>query len=247
MSDLEEVSVEDIETSEDDEVKGENVNEYESEEETEVKDDEEDDEEDEGVEETKEENDEQSEEEIIDNDDEEILIKPETKQAAKPTKKTPAPKQIQQPINIDTNDSDTSDDETDDDEDYLKKFDKEIRKNYLIDFHPEALINNYSEIQSLTQIIRDNRTGIIVDDLHKTIPFLTKYEKTRILGQRAKQINSGAKPYINIDNDEQQPIIDGYLIAQKELELKRLPFIIRRPLPNGGSEYWKLSDLQLID
>jgi DNA-directed RNA polymerase I, II, and III subunit RPABC2 len=247
MSDLEEVSVEDIETSEDDEVKGENVNEYESEEETEVNDDEEDDEEDEGVEETKEENDEQSEEEIIDNDDEEILIKPETKQAAKPTKKTPAPKQIQQPINIDTNDSDTSDDETDDDEDYLKKFDKEIRKNYLIDFHPEALINNYSEIQSLTQIIRDNRTGIIVDDLHKTIPFLTKYEKTRILGQRAKQINSGAKPYINIDNDEQQPIIDGYLIAQKELELKRLPFIIRRPLPNGGSEYWKLSDLQLID
>jgi DNA-directed RNA polymerase I, II, and III subunit RPABC2 len=247
MSDLEEVSVEDIETSEDDEVKGENVNEYESEEETEVNDDEEDDEEDEGVEETKEENDEQSEEEIIDNDDEEILIKPETKQAAKPTKKTPAPKQIQQPINIDANDSDTSDDETDDDEDYLKKFDKEIRKNYLIDFHPEALINNYSEIQSLTQIIRDNRTGIIVDDLHKTIPFLTKYEKTRILGQRAKQINSGAKPYINIDNDEQQPIIDGYLIAQKELELKRLPFIIRRPLPNGGSEYWKLSDLQLID
>jgi DNA-directed RNA polymerase I, II, and III subunit RPABC2 len=247
MSDLEEVSVEDIETSEDDEVKGENVNEYESEEETEVNDDEEDDEEDEGVEETKEENDEQSEEEIIDNDDEEILIKPETKQAAKSNKKTPAPKQIQQPINIDANDSDTSDDETDDDEDYLKKFDKEIRKNYLIDFHPEALINNYSEIQSLTQIIRDNRTGIIVDDLHKTIPFLTKYEKTRILGQRAKQINSGAKPYINIDNDEQQPIIDGYLIAQKELELKRLPFIIRRPLPNGGSEYWKLSDLQLID
>ena len=41
-------------------------------------------------------------------------------------------------------------------------------------------------------------------------------------------------------------IIDGYLIAQLELQQKVLPFIIRRPLPGGKSEYWRLADLELI-
>jgi DNA-directed RNA polymerase subunit K/omega len=143
---------------------------------------------------------------------------------------------------------DEDDDEDDEDENYLMKIDKEVKKNYLLDFHPETIINNYEEIQSLVNIIRDKR-GIIIDDFHKTLPFLTKYEKTRILGQRAKQINSGAKSYLDksmlVENGK--PIIDGYLIALKELEFKRIPFIIRRPLPNGASEYWKLEDLDLIN
>lgn len=134
------------------------------------------------------------------------------------------------------------DDDEDEDEEYLKKFDKELRKNYLVDFHPEALSYNNLEIQTLSEVIRDS-DNIIVDEFHKTIPFLTKYEKTRILGLRAKQIDNGAKPFIDA---ARYNLIDGYVIAQKELETKRLPFIIRRPLPNGGSEFWKLSDLQII-
>lgn len=142
-------------------------------------------------------------------------------------------------------DEDDEDDEPD--ENYLMKFDKEIRKNYLVDFHPETLTNNYAEIQALVNITRDDR-GIIIDEFHKTLPFLTKYEKTRILGQRAKQINSGSTPYIDLKtNFDNKRVIDGYLIALKELELKRIPFIIRRPLPNGGSEYWRLQDLELIN
>ena len=43
-----------------------------------------------------------------------------------------------------------------------------------------------------------------------------------------------------------QSIIDPYLIASMELEEKKIPFIIRRPLPNGASEYWKLKDLELV-
>jgi DNA-directed RNA polymerase I, II, and III subunit RPABC2 len=87
-----------------------------------------------------------------------------------------------------------------------------------------------------------NADGAIVDPLHKTMPFLTKYEKTRVLGQRAKQLNQGAQPVIPVD----KKIIDGYLIAQLELQQKALPFIIRRPLPGGKSEYWRLADLELI-
>ena len=81
-----------------------------------------------------------------------------------------------------------------------------------------------------------------MDPLHQTLPFLTKYEKTRILGERTHQINSGAKPFIPVETD----IIDGYLIALKELEQKKIPFIVKRPLPNGGCEYWKLKDLEIV-
>lgn len=144
-----------------------------------------------------------------------------------------------------TDEDDDDDDEPDDN--YLMKFDREIRKNYLVDFHPETLANNYSEIQALVNITRDDK-GLIIDEFHKTLPFLTKYEKTRILGQRAKQINSGSTPYIDLKLEfNGKRVIDGYLIALKELELKRIPFIIRRPLPNGGSEYWRLQDLELIN
>jgi len=139
---------------------------------------------------------------------------------------------------------DSDEDDEDDDDDYLKKFDKELRKNYIVDSHPEVLTYNYSEIQSLATVVRDPKTGIIIDEFHKTIPILTKYEKTRILGQRAKQINSGAKPYIKVKSEIE---MDGYTIAVKELAQKRLPFIIRRPLPNGASEFWKLEDLLILN
>ena len=32
-----------------------------------------------------------------------------------------------------------------------------------------------------------------------------------------------------------------------ELKEKKIPFIIRRPLPDNTFEYWKLQDLELID
>jgi DNA-directed RNA polymerase I, II, and III subunit RPABC2 len=136
-------------------------------------------------------------------------------------------------------------DDDDDDDDvagpYLQKFNAEINKNYLVNFHPECTINNYDEINTLTRVIRD-KNNYIVDEIHKTIPFLTKYERTRIIGQRAKQINSGAKAFVKVPEN----VIDGYLIAELELVQKRIPFIIRRPLPGGGCEYWNLKDLEIV-
>ena len=137
-------------------------------------------------------------------------------------------------------DYDSSEDE-DQDDDYLQKFDQEQKNNYILEQHPECEIHNYNEIYNLARVQR-NKDNIIVDDLHKTIPLLTKYEKTRILGLRSKQINNGAKPYVTINTQ----IIDGYLIALKELEEKKIPIIIRRPIPNGASEYWHLKDLEIL-
>jgi len=40
--------------------------------------------------------------------------------------------------------------------------------------------------------------------------------------------------------------VDGYQIALLELEHKKLPFIIKRPYPNGGVEYWNVGDLEVL-
>jgi len=132
-------------------------------------------------------------------------------------------------------------DEENDDELYLQKFNAEVNKNYIVDFHPECMIHNYNEIALMSKVIRDDDNNII-DDLHRSIPFLTKYEKSRVLGQRAKQINTGAKAFVKIP----EKIIDGYLVAELELMQKRIPFIIRRPIAGGGCEYWNLKDLENI-
>ena len=139
---------------------------------------------------------------------------------------------------------DDDDDDDDDDKDsseYFQKLKSSVRETFIDTYHPESMSHNYDEIQTLARVVRNN-AGVIVDDLHRTLPFMTKYEKTRILGQRAKQINEGSPAFIKIDST----VIDGYLIAVKELEQKKTPFIIRRPLPNGGSEYWRVQDLEIL-
>ena len=170
-----------------------------------------------------------------DNDLEEGDIDVESEANTKRTKKIP-PKTFYKPP-----DDDDDDDDDDDGEMYLQKFDQSVNNNYIVDFHPESVLQNYDEILAMVRVIRD-KDGIIIDDLHRTIPYLTKYERSRILGQRAKQINAGASPFVKVPEN----VIDGYIIAEIELKEKRIPFIIRRPLPNGGSEYWSIKDLEDI-
>jgi|UniRef100_A0A6C0IU61 DNA-directed RNA polymerase I, II, and III subunit RPABC2 len=136
---------------------------------------------------------------------------------------------------------DFSDDEEEKDEDYLQKIDDTYKENLISSYHPELHNINYDEVEALSKVVRDD-DGTIIDPLHRTQPFITKYEKARVIGERAKQINAGSKPFVPVDEN----VIDGYLIALKEFEEKKLPFIIKRPLPNGGCEYWKLHDLEIL-
>jgi DNA-directed RNA polymerases I, II, and III subunit RPABC2 len=152
----------------------------------------------------------------------------------------PGQESVQQNSFLDIED-DEDENEGDDDENYLQKFDESIQQHIIEDFHPDLKMHNYEEIEILSRIVRDPQ-GNIIDPLHKTLPFLTRYEKARVIGERAKQINAGAKPAIEIETN----IIDGYLIAMKEFEEKKIPFIIKRPLPNGGCEYWRVSDLEIL-
>jgi DNA-directed RNA polymerase subunit K/omega len=141
-------------------------------------------------------------------------------------------------LQVDTDDEDDGDDF---DDNYLQKFDSETTKNYVNEFHPECLHHNYDEVAKFTAVVRDSN-NIIIDPFHKTIPYLTKYERARILGQRAKQIEAGAKPLVKVPEN----IVDGHIIADLELQQKRIPFIIRRPIPGGAFEYWNLKDLEII-
>ena len=129
-----------------------------------------------------------------------------------------------------------------DEEENVNKLEKDNYTDILTNYHPELEQLNYKEVLAYSNIQR-NQLGEIVDELHTTVPFLTKYEKAKILGLRSKQINNGSEPFINVPNS----IINGYTIAEMELKEKKIPFIIKRPMPSGGSEYWKLQDLELID
>ena len=122
----------------------------------------------------------------------------------------------------------------------MEKYTDKYKQEYIINNHPECLGQNINEVKKLTNIIRDNNNNII-DEFHKTIPILTKYEKTKVLGLRLKQLNSNSKPYIKVDDN----ILDNYIIASMELKEKKLPFIIQRPIQNRF-EYWNIQDLEII-
>ena len=123
----------------------------------------------------------------------------------------------------------------------IYKLNDEFKMNHILSSHNECLHKNFNEIKELCKVTRD-KDGVIIDEMHKTIPLLTKYEKTKILGMRVKQLNNGAQPYIATN----EKLIDNYVIALIELEQKKIPFIIQRPLPNNNFEYWKLHDLDIL-
>lgn len=138
-------------------------------------------------------------------------------------------------------DTETDTDDEVDEESYLQKLKTQVREDYILDSHPELRTHNFDEVLKMSKITRD-KYGNITDPFHKTTTTMTKYEKAKVLGQRAKQIDQGAKVFVKVP----ATTVDGYLIALEELKQKKLPFIIRRPLPNGGVEYWPVKELEVI-
>tara|TARA_B100000768_G_scaffold168938_1_gene174167 strand:+ start:489 stop:839 length:351 start_codon:yes stop_codon:yes gene_type:complete len=74
--------------------------------------------------------------------------------------------------------------------------------------------------------------------LYNTHPYLTKYEKTKLLAERSQQLSSGSPAFVDVP----ESITNTYEIALLELRQKKIPFIIKRPYGNGF-EFWKVSDL----
>ncbi len=114
----------------------------------------------------------------------------------------------------------------------------------LLEQHPE-IWPDYEETVLEKLMIRapyPPRATDTQDNQHTTYPFLTLYEKTKVLALRASQLARGAPPFIDVP----EYLTDVYEIARAELEAKRLPYILKRPLPDGTFEYWRLADLMII-
>lgn len=75
-----------------------------------------------------------------------------------------------------------------------------------------------------------------------TTPYLTKYERARVLGTRALQIAMCAPVMVELEG-----LTDPLKIAMKELKARKIPMIIRRFLPDGSFEDWSIDELIITE
>jgi DNA-directed RNA polymerase subunit K/omega len=112
---------------------------------------------------------------------------------------------------------------------------------FLMTHHPECRLDYIEQVQDklpLRAYPPDNGA----DMQHKSVPYLTPFEKAKVIGFRANQLAQGARPFV-----ERPPYMTDVLeIARLELEQRKLPFILKRPFPNGEYEYVRLADLLIL-
>jgi len=75
-----------------------------------------------------------------------------------------------------------------------------------------------------------------------TTPYMTKYERARILGTRALQISMNAPVMVELEGET-----DPLQIALKELRARKIPITVRRFLPDGSYEDWNVDELIIPD
>jgi len=80
---------------------------------------------------------------------------------------------------------------------------------------------------------------------YKSLPIMTKYEFNQIIGLRTMHLARGAPAFVE-SQGEVEKNMTLRAIALKELIEKKLPYIIKRPMPNGKHEYWNINELNLV-
>jgi len=123
-----------------------------------------------------------------------------------------------------------------------KEEDKSLFSNpvdSLLKYHPECVLE-YQETEEADLPLESVPPQD--DKKHRSMPFLSIFEKTRILGMRTNQLAQGARPFIEVPDY----VTDVQEIAQLELDQRRLPIIIKRYMPDGTYEKFRLSDLILL-
>ena len=77
---------------------------------------------------------------------------------------------------------------------------------------------------------------------------MTRFEFNTIISLRTSHISLGAMPFIEMKDDLENKIksnMDLRKIALEELKQNKIPYIIKRPLPNNKYEYVRVKDLNL--
>jgi DNA-directed RNA polymerase subunit K/omega len=158
---------------------------------------------------------------------------------------------------VEVDDDEFSEEETeeeDDDESSVSSIASEEIEDNEADNDEEGIYRLARKKHDEEESDEENEEELVFDDDDKkfdeivkpteriTKPILTKFERVRILGDRAKQISLGAKPMVK-GVIKLSPID----IAKLELEKGVIPLIIERPMPNGKKERWFINELQVIN
>lgn len=106
--------------------------------------------------------------------------------------------------------------------------------NIVISGDPSANANTQKG-QSGNRSIKDKK---IPNEERTSTPYMTKYERARILGTRALQISMNAPVLVDLEGES-----DPLQIAIKEMAEKKIPLIVRRYMPDGYYEDWTCEEL----
>ena len=90
-----------------------------------------------------------------------------------------------------------------------------------------------------------NEVAEVVKQPRITREYFTKYEFTALLATRAQQLAEGAKPLASLEGLKTSDPMFVWNLARREIEQRKLPFIIRRQMPNGESEFWSAQEMEV--
>ncbi|KAK3633790.1 subunit common to RNA polymerases I, II, and III [Elasticomyces elasticus] len=92
--------------------------------------------------------------------------------------------------------------------------------------------------QKMDNTVKGVKSKKIASGQRTTTPYMTKYERARVLGTRALQISMNAPVLVDVEGET-----DPLQIAIKELREKKVPLVVRRYLPDGWYEDWTCEEL----
>ncbi|KAJ4268751.1 subunit common to RNA polymerases I, II, and III [Fusarium torreyae] len=118
------------------------------------------------------------------------------------------------------------------DEDNDQQQDGQDQDNVVVSGDPSAAAN---ALKGGDRLLKDKK---IPESERTTTPYMTKYERARILGTRALQISMNAPVLVDLEGET-----DPLQIAIKEMREKKIPLIVRRYMPDGYYEDWTCEEL----
>lgn len=107
--------------------------------------------------------------------------------------------------------------------------------NVVVGGDPSAAAAAKTEQKNTVKNMKEKR---VPNEKRTTTPYMTKYERARVLGTRALQISGNAPVLIDVEG-----MTDPLQIAIKELREKKIPLVVRRYLPDGWYEDWTCEEL----
>jgi len=81
---------------------------------------------------------------------------------------------------------------------------------------------------------------------YQSLPIMTKYEFDQVVSLRTTHLSRGAVPLVSLpENFRIESNMQLRKIALQELREGKLPYLVKRTLPNGKPEYWKMKEMDL--